>query len=95
MPQVQCMSATGCERLREANSLSQESAAVRAGMTRNTLARHEAAEFPDMKLSTMFALMELYGVPSLDGLVGPYPSEELLHAWVRLGRPGLRGEVVS
>lgn len=81
--------------LREACSLSQESAAVRAGMTRNTLARHEASAFPDLKLSTILALMELYDVASLDGFVGRSPAERLLQSWVGQGRPGLRGEFVG
>ena len=81
--------------LRETIGLSQEAAAVRAGMTRNTLARHESAPLPDLKLSTMLALMELYGVPSLDALIGQTPAQHLLEAWIDGGRPGLRGEVIG
>jgi transcriptional regulator with XRE-family HTH domain len=81
--------------LREARGWSQEAAAVRAGMTRNTLARHESTQLPDLKLSTMLALMELYGVHSLDALIGQTPVQQLLQVWIDEGRPGLRGEVVG
>jgi transcriptional regulator with XRE-family HTH domain len=81
--------------LRTERGLSQETAAVRAGMSRNTLARHELSAFPDLKLSTMLALMELYDVPTLDALVGASPVQALLHAWVDEGRPGLRGQFVG
>jgi hypothetical protein len=64
-------------------------------MTRNTLARHEAARLPDLKLSTMLALMELYQLSSLDDLVCRPAVGPLLDAWVDEGRPGLRGEVLA
>jgi transcriptional regulator with XRE-family HTH domain len=81
--------------LRLDRGLSQESAAARAGMTRNTLARHEAARLPDLKLSTMLALLELYNLSSLDDLVCRPAVRPLLEVWIDEGRPGLRGEVLS
>lgn len=78
-------------RLREGAGLSQEVAAVRAGLTRNTLGRLESHPLPDMRLSTLFALMELYDVGSLEELLGVPPSRRALADWVQVGRPGLRG----
>lgn len=76
--------------LREAVGLTQEVAAVSAGLTRNTLGRLESAELPDVRLSTLLALMELYGAASLDDLLGISPSRAVLRRWVAEGRPGLR-----
>lgn len=76
--------------LRETAGLSQETAAVRAGLTRNTLGRLEAEALPDPRLSTLLSLMELYRMTSLEDLLGVSPSRSLLQDWVAEGRPGLR-----
>ena len=76
--------------LRRRNGWSIESAAARAGLSRNTLGALETAEFPNPTLSTLLALMETYGVGTLEELLGAVPSRLLLEAWVQQGRPGLR-----
>lgn len=66
---------------REAAGLTQERAAVAAGLTRNTLVTIEKAVRPDPHLSTLLALMKVYGVGSLEELLGPMPSKVLADAW--------------
>lgn len=66
---------------REAVGLTQERATVAAGLTRNTLVTIEGARFPDPHLSTLLALVEVYGLGSLDELLGPMPSRSLADRW--------------
>lgn len=76
--------------LREQAGLSQEVAAVTAGLTRNTLGRLESMALPDMRLSTALALMDLYGLQSIEELFGRTPSRAAVNRWVEVGRPGRR-----
>ena len=75
---------------REATGLTQERAAVAAGLTRNTLVAIEKARFPDPHLSTLLALMKVYGVGSLDELLGSMPSRTLADEWEAAGWEGGR-----
>lgn len=76
--------------LRERAGLSQEVAAVTAGLTRNTLGRLESTTLPDMRLSTALALMDLYGLQSIEELFGQAPSRAAVDRWTEAGRPGQR-----
>ena len=78
--------------LRRHADLTQEQAAVLAGLTRNTIMSLESSEVPDPRLSTLLKLMRLYKVGSLDELLGVSASVRLL-AWIeesdtRTVRPG-------
>lgn len=81
---------------REASGLTQERAAVAAGLTRNTLGALEKSAFPDAHLSTLLALMRVYSLGSLDQLLGVTPSRQVADAWAALGWDGGRpGEPVG
>jgi transcriptional regulator with XRE-family HTH domain len=67
--------------VREASGLTQEKAAVAAGLTRNTLVSIEGSRFPDPKLSTLLRLMRTYGLGSLEELLGPPAGALLAEAW--------------
>ena len=76
------------DRLREfrVNSrLTQEQAAVYAGLTRKSIARLENARFPNPHLSTLLRLMKTYNVSSLEELFGTSPSARLAEAWEEEG----------
>lgn len=75
-------------RLRAARGWSIEDAAVRAGLSRNTLSKLEGMALPNPRLATLLALMELYDLQSIEELLGLLPSRALLRAWVEEGRPG-------
>jgi transcriptional regulator with XRE-family HTH domain len=76
--------------LREARNLTQEGAAVNAGITRNTLIDLERAQFPNPQLSTLLALMQCYGLSSLDALLGSMPAARVANAWEEAGWPNKR-----
>lgn len=78
--------------LRRARGLSVVEVARQTGLSRNTVMTMESEELPNPTLSTLFALMNAYGVDSLDDLFGPAPSRGALDAWLERGRPGLRGQ---
>lgn len=65
--------------------LSQEQAGVYAGLTRKSIARLEAARFPNPHLSTLLRLMTTYDVSSLEELLGTTPSARLAAAWEEEG----------
>jgi transcriptional regulator with XRE-family HTH domain len=76
------------ERLRDfriKSGLSQEQAAVYAGLTRKSIARLENARFPNPHLSTLLRLMTTYDVSSLEELLGTTPSARLAAAWEEEG----------
>ncbi len=76
------------ERLRHfriKSRLSQEQAAVYAGLTRKSIARLENARFPNPHLSTLLRLMTTYDVSSLEELLGTTPSARLATAWEEEG----------
>ncbi|SKT78461.1 transcriptional regulator, y4mF family [Mycobacteroides abscessus subsp. abscessus] len=73
---------------RHAAELTQEAAAVYAGISRKTLADLEKKQFPDAHLSTLLALMLTYGLTSLEALLGSSPSHLLAHAWRSHGWAG-------
>jgi transcriptional regulator with XRE-family HTH domain len=77
---------------RMATGLTMERAAVAAGLTRNTIGSLENARFPDPKLSTLLRLMRVYGLSSLEELLGPVPSARLAAAWEHEGWETSRGE---
>lgn len=76
--------------LRTQRSLTQEQAAVAAGITRNTLAGLERNRFPNPHLSTLLALMACYDLSSLDELLGPLPAGTVYGAWESAGWPNTR-----
>jgi transcriptional regulator with XRE-family HTH domain len=76
--------------LRHARGWSIDEAANRANLSRNTLSNVERSVVPNPTLSTLFSLMELYEVQTIEGLLGSVPSAMLLDEWVAQGRPGLR-----
>lgn len=76
--------------LRLGRGWSIEEAAVKAGLSRNTLGGLETSALPNPTLSTLLALMELYELATIESLFAPEPSRELLRAWVASGRPGTR-----
>jgi DNA-binding XRE family transcriptional regulator len=72
------------ERLRDfrhKSKLTQEQAAVYAGLTRKSIARYEAARFPNLYLSNLLRLMTTYNIGSLEELLGTTPSARLAEAW--------------
>ncbi|WP_457221108.1 helix-turn-helix transcriptional regulator [Mycobacteroides abscessus] len=73
---------------REQVKLTQEQAAVRAGITRGALAALEKKQFPDPHLSTLLALMLTYRLGSLEALLGPSHSEVLAATWQAQGWQG-------
>ncbi|ORA60863.1 MULTISPECIES: helix-turn-helix transcriptional regulator [Mycobacteriaceae] len=73
---------------RERAKLTQEQAAVRAGITRGALAALEKKQFPDPHLSTLLALMLTYRLGSLEALLGPSHSEVLAATWHAQGWQG-------
>jgi len=75
---------------REAVGLTQEQAAVRSGLTRNTIVSLERKVHPDPHLSTMLALMCTYRLASLEELLGTTPSLTLANAWAGGGWVGGR-----
>jgi transcriptional regulator with XRE-family HTH domain len=77
-------------RLRQARGWSIDEAANRANLSRNTLSNVERSVVPNPTLSTLFSLMELYEIQTIEGLLGSVPSSILLDEWVAQGRPGLR-----
>jgi DNA-binding XRE family transcriptional regulator len=77
-------------RHREHAGLTQERAAVLAGLTRNTLVTLERAALPDPHLSTLLALMRVYSLGSLEELLGLTPSKVLAEAWAAAGWAGGR-----
>ncbi|MFF1610849.1 helix-turn-helix transcriptional regulator [Amycolatopsis sp. NPDC058278] len=74
----------------EQRGLTQEVAAVTAGITRNTLVKLEGARFPNPQLSTLLSLMQCYELRSIDELIGPMPAARLAHAWQAAGWPNTR-----
>ena len=83
------------ERLRDfrlQSRLSQEQAAVFAGLTRKSIARLESARFPNPHLSTLLRIMATYNVGSLEELLGMPPSARLAEAWAEEGWPRTREE---
>jgi DNA-binding XRE family transcriptional regulator len=76
--------------LREQCNLTQEVAAVNAGITRNTLGELEGSRFPNPQLSTLLGLMQCYGLSSLDALLGPMPAARVANAWEDAGWPNKR-----
>ena len=79
-------------RLRIQNKLTQEQAAVFAGLTRKSIARLESNRFPDTHLSTLLRIMAAYNVGSLEELLGIPPSARLAETWAEEGWPGTREE---
>jgi transcriptional regulator with XRE-family HTH domain len=79
-------------RLRIQNKLTQEQAAVFAGLTRKSIARLESTRFPDPHLSTLLRIMATYNVGSLEELLGIPPSARLAETWAEEGWPGTREE---
>jgi DNA-binding XRE family transcriptional regulator len=76
------------ERLRDfriTSGLTQEQAAVYSGLTRKSIARYEAARFPNLYLSNLLRLMTTYNVSSLEELLGATPSARLAAAWEEEG----------
>jgi DNA-binding XRE family transcriptional regulator len=76
------------ERLRDLrikNRLTQEQAAVHAGLTRKSIARYENSRFPNLYLSNLLRLMTTYQVSSLEELLGTAPSARLAAAWEEEG----------
>jgi transcriptional regulator with XRE-family HTH domain len=76
------------ERLRDfriMNNLTQEQAAVHAGLTRKSIARLESTRFPNPHLNTLLRLMTTYRVSSLEELLGIMPSARLAAVWKEEG----------
>lgn len=71
--------------LRIKSELTQEQAAVYAGLTRKTIARLENARFPNPQLSTLLRLMKTYNASSLEELLGTSQSAQLAEAWAEEG----------
>jgi transcriptional regulator with XRE-family HTH domain len=67
--------------VRKQSRLTQEKAAVAAGITRGRLAELEKARFPNPTLSTLLRLMRTYKLRSIEELLGPVPSARLAAAW--------------
>jgi transcriptional regulator with XRE-family HTH domain len=76
--------------LRKARGLTIDEAAKRAGLSRNTLSNVERSALPNPTLGTMLALMELFDLETIEGLIGPTPSASLVDEWIDKGRPGVR-----
>lgn len=66
---------------RKTRGLTQQEAATAAGLARNTLVSLERAQNPDPRLSTLLRLMRVYGLGSLEELLGPPPSYRMAEAW--------------
>jgi transcriptional regulator with XRE-family HTH domain len=77
-------------RLRHGRGWSIGQAASMAGISPNTLSNVERSAMPNPTLSTLLALMDIYKVDTIEGLLGPTPSQELLQEWISMGRPGRR-----
>jgi transcriptional regulator with XRE-family HTH domain len=71
------------QELRRHAGLTQERAAVGAGLTRNTLMTLERAAHPDPRLSTLLKLMMLYNLGSIEELLGATPSARLMENLAR------------
>lgn len=72
------------KRHRQLAGMTQEQAASKSGLTRNTIIALERARFPDPHLSTMLALVEAYGLGSLEQLLGDLPSPlRLRRVWLQ------------
>jgi DNA-binding XRE family transcriptional regulator len=67
--------------VRKQCGLTQEKAAVAAGITRGRLAELEKARYPNPTLSTLLRLMRTYDLRSVEELLGPVPSARLAAAW--------------
>lgn len=67
--------------IRVRRNLTQEQAAHRAGLTRNTLVGLERKRFPDPHLSTLLGLMHAYELGTVEELLGPLPSVRIANAW--------------
>ncbi len=83
------------ERLRDfriKSRLTQEQAAVYSGLTRKSIARYEAARFPNLYLSNLLRLMTTYNVSSLEELLGTTPSARLAAAWEEEGWDAVQEE---
>ena len=52
-----------------------------AGLTRKSIARLEAARFPNPHLATLLRIMTAYKIGSLEQLLGTLPSARLAEAW--------------
>lgn len=76
--------------LRLERRLSINEVARRSGLSRNTLGNTERARFPNLSLATLFALMEVYGLRTLEEVFGQVPSRHVMLAWPASGRPELR-----
>ena len=76
-----CTSASGSATSAIKSKLTQEQAAVYAGLTRKSIARLENARFPNPHLSTLLRLMTTYNIGSLEELLGTTPSARLAEAW--------------
>ncbi len=70
---------------RNARGLTQAQAADAAGIARNTLVSLERAQHPDPRLSTLLRLMRVYGLGSLEELLGELPSHQLAETWAAEG----------
>ncbi len=75
---------------RDSRRLTQAQAAAAAGITRNALGRLEGKQFPNPSLQTLLALMQVYGLRSLEELLGPLPSHLLAKEWAEAGWTGTR-----
>jgi DNA-binding XRE family transcriptional regulator len=76
--------------VREECGLTQEQAAVAAGLTRNALVSLENRRFPDPYLSTLLRLMRVYNLTTIEQLLGPIPSRLLASSWEAEGWRGTR-----
>ena len=79
--------------VRKQCGLTQERAAVAAGITRGRLADLEKARYPNPTLSTLLRLMRTYELSSVEELLGPVPSVRLAAAWEADGWDSSREEV--
>lgn len=66
---------------REAVGLTQERAAALAGITRNALMSIEHQALPNSTLSTLLSLMRVYGLRTLDELIGVTAAEAAAETW--------------
>jgi transcriptional regulator with XRE-family HTH domain len=71
--------------VRNQRGLTQEKAAVDAGITRSRLAQLEKSRFPNPTLNTLLRLMTTYELRSVEELLGPVPSAMLAAAWEEEG----------
>jgi len=77
-------------RIRKSQGLSIDAAAAKAGLSRNTLSNIERDPLPNPTLSTLLALMDVFGLQSIETLFDRTPSQDLLQEWIARGRPGIR-----